>query len=224
MANFIACASAFTARSLIDAGCQPSKITVIPYGIDPAMACVDEPPRSRRGPCRFLFVGQGIQRKGLHHLLTAWNKAALQDAELTVIASTLDPGIARLAGRNVKILGRQSSFELRRHFSSSNVFVLPSLVEGFGLVLLEALAAGCYCIGTNNTGLPDLNCPTGVASVFSAGDIEMLHHSIVSAYGLHCRREIDHDAIREFARALSWTRFRTSIANLAEAHLPSRQE
>ncbi len=50
----------------------------------------------------------------------------------------------------------------------------------------------------------------------------MLRQSIVSAHGLHRRREIDHARIREFARTLSWARFRTGIANLAEAHLPGQ--
>ena len=66
----VACASTMTGRSLEHAGCDPAKITVIPYGAQPLSATFPTP-RSL-GPCRFLFVGEGIQRKGLHNLLRAW--------------------------------------------------------------------------------------------------------------------------------------------------------
>jgi len=217
MADFIVCASSFTARSLILAGCDPSKITVIPYGVD----CQPVQPnlREAKSDCRFLFVGQGIQRKGLHHLLIAWKRAGLKNAKLTVIASRLDPGIAALAGDDVVLLGKQSAAELNRHFNSSHVFVMPSLVEGFGLVYLEALASGCYCIGTENTGLPDLDCPEDIAASTPAADIGRLEESIVSTYELHSRRGIDPDHIIDFARQLSWGRFRSRIADVAESYL-----
>ena len=72
LAEKIVCASSFTKWSLVEQGCASERIFVAPYGI------VDGRPRrtvkhEKSQVCRFLFVGQGVQRKGLHHLLRAWH-------------------------------------------------------------------------------------------------------------------------------------------------------
>ena len=59
---------------------------------------------------------------------------------------------------------------------------MPSLVEGFGLVYGEALGAGLFCIGTANTGLPDMNLSENEALLVSVGDIAELSHSLHTAY------------------------------------------
>lgn len=218
VANFIVCGSEFTARSLIHAGCEPGKISVVPYGIDP-IRCPYHPEKKKSVVCRFLFVGQGVQRKGLHHLLKAWREAKLPGAELTIIASRCDPGIAALAGNNVRILDRQPTEALMESYNRSHVFVLPSLIEGFGLVFLEALAAGCFCIGTSNTGLPDLKPPPYAAKIVPAGDIAALTVALEQALVLHNRDELNSSAIRSFALTLSWRRFRGAIAKIVDNNI-----
>ena len=50
---------------------------------------------------RALFVGSGVQRKGLHHLLHAWHRARLPaDSELTLVCRNLDPGLEELVIRS----------------------------------------------------------------------------------------------------------------------------
>jgi hypothetical protein len=223
-ADFVACASSFTERSLHYAGCHPANITVVPYGID-----IGEVPFERRAVdrrrCRFLFVGQGVQRKGLHHLLKAWSLAKLPNTDLTLILSRADPGIVKLAGDNVTILAKQTRPNLLQHYNASDVFVLPSLVEGFGLVYLEALAAGCYCIGTENTGLPDLasGSPPGSPAIDIAevGKIESLAGALERAHDLHQRGNLNPAAIRQFAETKTWETFRAGISDLAERNLGS---
>ena len=53
----------------------------------------------------------------------------------------------------------------------ADVFIMPSLIEGFGLTYLEALAAGCHIVGTANTGLPDLPLSAAARTLVPAGDI-----------------------------------------------------
>ncbi|HEY1963880.1 MAG TPA: glycosyltransferase family 4 protein [Acidobacteriaceae bacterium] len=221
-ADFVVCASSFTARSLQHAGCRPGILSVVPYGADTAAVSL---PRASgdRGQCRFLFVGQGVQRKGLHHLLRAWNSLNLPDAGLTIVATNIDAGIAALAGRNVQILPRQNSDGLQRLYAESHVFVMPSLVEGFGLVYLEALAAGCHCVGTRNTGLADLkefSVPASNAiSLVDAGNVEQLAAELEAIYFMHKRGDLDRVRIRALSAKVTWERFRSSVAAIAEREL-----
>lgn len=215
LADFIACASGFTKRSLTASGCPAEKVTVTPYGIDVARVPFAPDARDGNGPCRFLFVGQGVQRKGLHHLLKAWRKLRLPKAELTVVAAFIDPGIAALAGEGVRILSRQSRADLWRLYNESHVFVMASLVEGFGLVYLEALAAGCYAVGTDNTGLPDLAASPAEAMSVPPADVDSLAAALETVYGRQRRGELDHRAIRDFAARRGWGGFRQAVADLA---------
>lgn len=218
LADFIVCASGFTKRSLTASGCPPEKVAVVPYGIDVERVPFAENARpGRDGLCRFLFVGQGVQRKGLHHLLKAWGRLRLPHAELVVVAAVVDPGIAALAGPGVRILSRQSRADLWRLYNESHVFVMPSLVEGFGLVYLEALAAGCYAIGTDNTGLPDLAASAAEAAVVPPGDIEALAAALAAARERHAQGGLDHRAIRAFAANHGWADFRRAVADVAAA-------
>lgn len=217
-ADFIVCASSFTATSLVHAGCPRANIHIVPYGsaVNPIARANGRPVS---GPCRFLFVGQGVQRKGLHHLFVAWKKAALRNAELTVVAARIDPAIARMAPAGVDILPKQSKEGLRALFGAAHIFVLPSIVEGFGLVLLEALSAGCYCIGTPNTGLADLECPSQVGCITPAGDTDQLAATLAHACDLLKQHAIDFDAIAKWAQRWSWERFRSTVGQIARDQL-----
>jgi len=104
---------------------------------------------------------------------------------------------------------RQS--ELNRLYARSSLFVMPSLVEGFGQVYLEALANGCPVLGTKNSCLPDLGDDSdGIFSVEAgnvaalAADLEMLSQK------LQGNSEVRANAQRCAAR-YTWLRFRRGI-------------
>lgn len=214
MADFILCASSFTAKSLNFVGCPSSKITVVPYGLN--VSCMPLSTKVKEDEyCHFLFVGQGVQRKGLHHLFKVWDSLNLPDAFLTVVASRIDSGIGRLKPQNnVRLLGAQSKAALLECYSQADVFVMPSLVEGFGLVYLEALAAGCYCIGSSNTGFPDIQCPDFAGELVISGSLDLLSNAILNAYRKYKMRELDRAAIANFSSSLKWEKFRKDIADV----------
>ena len=66
--------------------------------------------------------------------------------------------------------------ELEQLYQQADVFVLPSLVEGFGYVYLEALARGCFCLGTWNTGLPDVADQASAMLIPAAQPAELAQH------------------------------------------------
>ena len=216
-ADAVICASSMTARSLIHAGCEPERITIVPYGILPGKPVS---PRSNDGPVRFLFVGQGVQRKGLHHLLHAWRKVDPDQARLTLVCYSIDPGIAELARqRGVELLGRQERPKLDALMQQSDVFIMPSLVEGFGLTYLEALAAGCHVVGTANTGLPDLPLSPDACTLVPPGNIEALVETIASLIARRASGALDAARIAAEAGNWTWDDFRSGVAKHARAVL-----
>ncbi len=156
-ADLVLAASTFTKRSLVEQGMPPEKCFVVPYGINEC----DTPVIDNVCPnFSVLFVGSGIQRKGLHHLLMAWKEARLPlQSTLTLVCRNMDPAVSTLLASmpsSVTVLKGVSSDELKRLFQQSSLFAMPSILEGFGQVFLEALSFGCPVLGTPNTCLPDL--------------------------------------------------------------------
>jgi glycosyltransferase involved in cell wall biosynthesis len=220
-ADFIVCASATTKRSLLFAGCEEEKISVIPYGFDRTGPTAALSPRDPPAECRFLFVGQGIQRKGLHHLIKAWNRARMPNARLALVCYRIDPGIERMIdpSRGVMLLKRQTPAELERLYSQSDVFIMPSLVEGFGLAYLEALQRGCFVIGTENTGLRDLDLSSDGHQLVEAGNIEAIEAALRGACARHAARGFDRVGIAENAERRPVAKFRSEIVEHARSVL-----
>ena len=216
-ADAVVCASAMTARSLEHAGCDPARITIVPYGFEAGAVAA---PRLQDGPARFLFVGQGLQRKGLHHLLRAWCGVDPARAQLTLVCYSIDPGIAELARQQgVELLGRQDRPALDTLMQRSDVFIMPSLIEGFGLTYLEALAAGCHIVGTANTGLPDLPLSDAARTLVPIGDIAALSDVIEQLVVRRASGGLDAAAIAGEAGNWTWSDFRIRIAAQARGVL-----
>lgn len=210
-ADRIVCASSFTQRGLVAAGVELSHTVVAPYGC-PSPLPVNAG-RQKDAHTTFLFVGQGVQRKGLHILLEAWRRAALTSARLTIVASRMDPAIVAMARRlaNLEVMPSLPKSRLDHLMDKADVLVLPSLVEGFGLVLGEGLSRGCRLIASTNTGIVDMKLPGEIATVVPAGRIQPLVDALKEAAGSHdIHGELDELARSEAAR-LSWASFRQSI-------------
>lgn len=212
MADFIICASSFTRHSLIHHGVPEERIRIVPYGAEPVHRAGSV--SKTKAQTRFLFVGQGMQRKGLHHLLRAWKEARLQNATLRVICSKLDPGFEPLLDQpGIEYSGAVSRAEVLEAFAAAHVFVMPSLYEGFGLVYLEALAAGCFVIGTPNTGVPDLGLGADMSRLVEPGNVEQITSVLRETDQLRRNGAFDHEAIVRFADSLSREAFRRRIVD-----------
>jgi glycosyltransferase involved in cell wall biosynthesis len=152
-------ASSFTRQTLIENGMEPDRITVIPYGVDgrrffPGAACGG---RLTTGPLRLLFVGTITQRKGIKYLLEALRMVSHQDLEVTVCGRVVDDlALFKPLAGLVKVRPSVSHAELLAAYQTADLFVFPSVAEGFAQVLLEALACGLPILSTTHTAAPDL--------------------------------------------------------------------
>jgi glycosyltransferase involved in cell wall biosynthesis len=158
MADMVVAASSFTRKSLVEKGVDGGKIVVVPYGSDSRLGAAPELGKMAGNRQRILFVGQMGQRKGLSYLLEACEGMGMAGRELRVCGRgfDIDPEIRRSKPDWLTIRRDLTEGELAREYSEADVFVLPSLVEGFGLVILEALSFGVPVVTTTSTGAPDV--------------------------------------------------------------------
>jgi glycosyltransferase involved in cell wall biosynthesis len=139
-----------------------------PYGVD-AEFWTPGPINKSPGPLRFIYAGQISLRKGIPLLIEAWSKAELRGAELALVGFWfLADSKRRSLPPSIKWFPPCSSQALRDRYRESQVFVFPSFAEGFGLVLLEAMACGLPVIASEASIGPEIitaNCgfisPTG---------------------------------------------------------------
>lgn len=210
LADSAICASTFTKRGLIAQGMSDRQVQIAPYGGPVPESDIIFTPTKK---VQFLFVGQGVARKGLHILVEAWRRANLKNSEITVVTSRLDPVIEDFARgiSNFNMVGRVGRPELLCLMIQADTFVLPSLVEGYGLVLGEALAHGCRLIASTNTGLTDMKLPGNIGCLIEAGRIEPLVSALQEFEATaEENRSYQQRALAE-AERLSWENFRKLV-------------
>jgi starch synthase len=157
MADAITVGSTFARRSFLEEGVQAEKVHVIPYGVRlEAFARATEPTDDSFD---VLFAGSISLRKGVPYLLEAFRQLR-HPAKRLRLAGAMDASmkqvLSRLPLKNVEFLGPLPRPELARWMGRSHVLVLPSIEDGFGLVMAEAMACGCPIISSTNTGGEDL--------------------------------------------------------------------
>jgi glycosyltransferase involved in cell wall biosynthesis len=157
VADTITVPSSFSRRSFVELGVPAEKVHTIPYGVRlGAFTKVADP---RHDAFEVLFVGHVSLRKGVPYLLQAFERVRHPAKRLRVVGA-MSPEIKQLLNRlprqNVEFLGSVPQAQLPRMMSESHVLVLPSIEDGFGLVLSQALACGSPIIASTNTGGDDL--------------------------------------------------------------------
>jgi starch synthase len=155
-ADKVVVASSFTKSTLVWAGHDVSKIIINPYGVS---STEFKPIESKAiDKLKFVFVGLVDARKGIPLLLKVWKQLTVSNAELYLIGpiSKETIAISQKEVPNVYIKGKIPFSELKKTLNEYDVMVFPSFFEGFGLVILEAMAAGLPVITTDATAGPDI--------------------------------------------------------------------
>lgn len=178
LANNIFVASSFTANSLKDFPEKLAPVEIIPYGFPPVFNTRKYLSFKGR-PLRLLFVGGLSQRKGIANLFAAV-KAIGKHVELTVVGrkavancAVLDEALARHTW--IPSLPHAEILKLMR---GHDILVFPSLFEGFGLVITEAMSQGTPVITTERTAGPDLIVDQENGWLVNAASTEALQKAI----------------------------------------------
>lgn len=213
-ATHIVVGSYFAARSLTDVGVDPAKIHVNPYGVEWSRFGASEAgvrnAVGERRPLRFLFAGTIGARKGVPLLLEAWRRLSGQrgDAELWLAGRCppeLRPLLPDLPG--LRVLGQVARDRMGAVYQQCDVFVLPTLLEGFALVLLEALASGLRCLTTENSGAGEVLRHPALAECLPPGDVDALTEAMRRVLESPPDRGAVAAALQPLKARYSWTAY-----------------
>jgi glycosyltransferase involved in cell wall biosynthesis len=191
---------AFSEASLVIAVSKPLAETLKKYSVEePRLRVVPNmvdvsfftlPPKQRQEtPFRFLTVAFLERRKGMHILLQAFAIAFGREKHVRLMVGGDGPQrseLEELARRlgiadQVVFLGLLSREGVREAMWQANVFVLPSLVETFGVVLIEALSTGLPVVATRCGGPEDI-VRDGVGVLCDPGDVHGLANALAEVY------------------------------------------
>jgi len=158
-ADCITVPSTFAYRTFIDKGVPINKLSLLPYGVNLSRFQPVDKPDSQRFD--ILFVGEMSLRKGIQYLVQAYQRVSHPAKSLTFVGAPSEALIKALTALGLWpsdsiVLGNMPQAELKKVMSRSHVLVLPSVEDGFGMVMAQAMACGCPIIASNHTGAEDL--------------------------------------------------------------------
>lgn len=214
LASRFLCASSFTRQTLVENGADEAAIRVVPYGVD-----LDRftPPRAQPStsePLRLLFVGRINQRKGIKYLLQALDLLNTRHVHLEICGRVVD-GLDLLKPYMDRVTVRPSvsAAELTAAYQAADLFVFPSVAEGFAQVLLESLASGLPVLSTTHTAAPDLISDGEQGFIVDPRRPDLIAEKI--EWALSHREDLSRmrTAAREAATQFTWQRFRTGVAD-----------
>lgn len=210
LADQILVLSSFQRGTFVEEGVDEDRLTVIPLGVDSDLFRPGTLPAA--SPFRIIFVGQLTQRKGLSYLLEAFQQLRIPDAELLLVGRPAGPPDVWAFGPRVIHLPHVPRWQLPALYQSAHVFVLPSLVEGFGLTALEAMACGLPVILSSNTFGNDVVTEGREGFVVPIRESQPIVEAIRQVWENPAARRSMGECARHRAEQFSWRRYADSVA------------
>jgi D-inositol-3-phosphate glycosyltransferase len=224
------CPSDFVVQTFLQQGFPRERLLRHEYGFDETTFYPESRPHAPRRGLTVLFAGVCAVRKGLHFALQAWLRSPAHLDGAFLIAGEFLPAYARklayqLSQPSVRVLGNRNDLpELMRQ---SDVLVLPSIEEGYGLVCAEAMGSGCVPLVSD--ACTEICVHMGNALVHRVSDVEaltrhftMLHQDRDLLRRLHaaCLRDAPHHTWTAAGVTLLQA-YRQAIAEKAADAVPS---
>ncbi len=225
-ADAILVPSQFASRSFEAQGIPAGKVHVVPYGVDLARFA----PEGGPDPSQFsvLFVGQVTLQKGIPYLLESFRKLRHPRKRLRIVGSYDRTLIQKLSDRGllsdgVTFIGPVNQSDLRLYYSTSDVLVLPSVQDGFGMVMAQAMACGCPVIASANTGAADLYTPGEEGFIVPIRDSDAITAKLDwLASNADMALEMRNGSLRRVRNIEGWDRYGNAVFNLITRVLDER--
>jgi glycosyltransferase involved in cell wall biosynthesis len=195
-----------------------SLVRVVPYGVDPNTLVPGEEPTTSvlreyglSGTPYVLWVGSLEPRKGVGVLVAAMARLAAEGKTTALVlagyagwqnARLIPPEQRAQLGESLHQLGPVPEADLQALYAGATVFAFPSFHEGFGLPVLEAMAAGTPVVASDIAALREV---AGEAAVLvPPGDVQQWAGAIEDVLASHSRRAELADAGRRRAALFPW--------------------
>jgi|SRR5208282_1667215 D-inositol-3-phosphate glycosyltransferase len=206
LATRLLCPSEFVVKTFLDKGYAREQLVRHIYGYDENVYYPSNEPRDPKRGLTMLSVGVCAVRKGLHYALEAWLRSPASKDGTFLIAGEFLPAYqeklgSMLAHPSVKVLGHRNDVpELMR---KSDILVLPSIEEGFGLVITEAMGSGCVPLASEACTEICRHMETGL--MHRVGDVMALTQHITMLHEDRALLERLRTAGLEAAPGVTWT-------------------
>jgi len=212
LADVIIANSSLTARSHIAAGADPAKVIIVPLAAPPPVGEIAGDTEAGGHPLTVVWAGSFSLRKGAHYLLEAWRLLrAGGNAALHVYGqSQLPPRLCAAAAEGITFHGSVPRPVLFQAYRSADVLVFPTLSDGFGLVVAEAMAHGLPVIATDQAGAADLVSPDN-GLIVPAADSQALAVALQWCLDNRDRLHAMRFHALETARRRQWPHFRRDL-------------
>ena len=183
LASLVVVLSEKAAESFRVAGFPEEKLFYLPRGVDIDRFKPGSEPDGRKRPDKFraIFSGALIERKGIHHLLEAWHRLDLKNAELWLLGSVHDeakPALKKFWRENIRVLGFKR--DLENYLNQGSIYVFPSRLEGSAKTVYEAAACGLPQITTREAGDVVRDDVEGI--IVPPGNVDALAEAILHLY------------------------------------------
>lgn len=191
-ARYIAISDAVAGYMRYAYGVSSQETTVIHNGIS-IKQFAKLPAPAWKHPLRFLIIGRLTKQKGHRIALHALAKMKQFDWKLTILGDGEEQrNIERLIRRfhlQDRVTMLPSTKNTVAVYAAHDIVIVPSLWEGLGLVVMEAMAAGRLVIAAKTGGIPELIHHTQTGVLFDAGDVSSLRTEMG-----WCMHSLDHVA------------------------------
>jgi glycosyltransferase involved in cell wall biosynthesis len=186
--DYVFCCSELAKQTMIENGVEPEKIFANPLGVDLTRFSLNEDNKKHKKPFRVIMVSGMNPRKGVHYLLEAFKRAKMSDIELWFVgAKPTDPVLKKLMSEaskrndNIHIKGLVPESELPSIYQQCDLFVLPSLSDGWAMVVLQAMACGLPVIVTEMTGAKEVVEEGVTGWIVPIRDVDAISEKIINA-------------------------------------------
>lgn len=189
IADYILVLSSFAKNTLINEGVSASKIHLVNLGYDTNLfTCKANYLNTLKPTLRVIFTGIITQRKGVHIIAEAAKRLQHFSIEW-IFVGPIDDGFSCIDGvQNIKYFPFFEHEALLHVLHSSDVFVLPSYLDSWGMVVIEAMACGLPVIVSENTGAKDA-VTSDCGFVIPIDDVDALSEKVL--YFFNNRKEIE---------------------------------
>lgn len=213
-ADFHIVASGFSAKALEYEGVDSAKIHVVPYGVDPNKF-VEATRDYNTGILNLLYIGEVNQRKGIFQILEAAKIIKSPNIRFNIVGAGVEnyPDLFKPYSKYVTFHGTAYFEKLLAHLRENHLFLFPSMGDGFGLVLLEAMAAGMPVIASYNSAAPDMVKEGENGFLINSCDTDALVNKILWCYDNMNNLKVMGDNARNTAKCFTWEHYNKELVN-----------